>query len=139
MAICFTFLIPKCVRERALLSTNEPSVRSVPASWKWGPLDPGRARLSGRAEAELLFFDPTGHGRPRDPKRAGETTQAASFLGGVQNLLAAIVWIGMRSKILATAAPTGMTAILLFSGRGMPITHQCLTSTVGTMKGDRYH
>jgi len=45
------------------LSTGRP----VPASWKWDPWDPGRAGLYVREEAELLFFDPTGHGGARDP------------------------------------------------------------------------
>ena len=40
---------------------------------------------------------------------------------------------------LAAATPAGVTAILLLAVRGMPIAHECIASTVGTVKGDRYH
>ena len=114
-------------------------VRPVPASWKRHLLDRGRPRSCSRGEAELLFFDPTGHGCARDAKRAAEATQAASFLVGVQNLLAASLWIGIGSRVLAAATPAGVTAILLLAVGGMPIAHECIASTVGTVKGDRHH
>jgi len=58
---------------------------------------------------------------------------------GVQNLLAASFEIGIGGRILAAATPTGVTAILLFAVGSMPIAHQGLTLTVGTVKDDGYH
>jgi hypothetical protein len=72
-------------------------------------------------EAELLFFDPTGHGCARDPKGACEAPQTAALLIGMQNLLATSFGIGVGSGILAAAMATGMTAIFLFAVGGMPI------------------
>jgi hypothetical protein len=88
---------------------------------------------------ELLFFDPTRHGCTRDPKRAGEATQATSFLVGVQNLLATSLWIGIGKRILAAATAAGVTAILLLAVGGMPIAHECVASTVGTVKDESDH
>jgi hypothetical protein len=99
----------------AFLSTNEPSVHLVPGSWKWDPLGPGRAESSIRGEAELLFFDPTGHGRARDAKRTREATQAAAFLVGVHNLLTAGLRIGMGSRVLATLPSARVAARELFA------------------------
>jgi len=57
----------------------------------------------------------------------------------MQDLLAARFWIGIGGGILAAATPTGMTAILLFPVRGMPIAHESLTATMRTVKGDGDH
>jgi hypothetical protein len=57
----------------------------------------------------------------------------------MQNLLAASFGIGVGGRILAAATPTSVTAILLFAVGSMPIVHQGLTLTVGTVKYDGYH
>ncbi len=95
-----------------------------------------QAGWSVREEAELLFFDPIGHGGARDTKGARKTAQTAAFLIGVQDLFAAVFWVDVGSRILAAATPTGVTAILLFPVRGMPVAHESLTATMRTVKGD---
>src|SRR5438067_13596590 len=57
----------------------------------------------------------------------------------MQHLLTAGFGIGIGGRMLTAATPTGVTAILLLPVGGMPITHQGLASTVGTMKDDRDH
>jgi hypothetical protein len=57
----------------------------------------------------------------------------------MQNLLTAGFGIDIGSRILAAATATGVTTILLLAVGGMPVAHECLASTVGTMKGDRDH
>jgi hypothetical protein len=87
----------------------------------------------------LLFFDPTGHGCTRDTKRVHEAAQTAALLRGMEDLLAASWWRGIGRRILATATPTGMTAILLFAVGSVPVSHQGLASTVETVKDDGYY
>ena len=105
----------------------------------WDLRGPGRAEWCVKEEAELLFFDPTGHGRARNPEGAGEATQAAAFLIGMQDLLAARFWISVGSWVL-TALPSARTAeIELFPIRGMTITYESVALTVRTVKGDGDH
>jgi hypothetical protein len=91
------------------------TVRPVPASLPWDPLDLGGAGWCVRGEVELLFFDPAGHGGARSTKRACETAQTAPLLRGMQNLFAASFRVDVGSRPLAATTPTSMTAILLFS------------------------
>ncbi len=124
---------------RWLFSAQTTTVHPVPGSWTWDLRDPGRAEWSAKAEAELLFFDPTGHGGARNSEGAGEAAQTAAFLVGVQKLFATSLWIRIGGRILAAATPTGMTAILLFAIGGMSVAHECLTATMRTVKGDCHH
>jgi hypothetical protein len=118
------------------LSTNEPSVHPVPGSLTWDLRDPGRAGLDVREEAELLFFDPAGHGGARNPEGAREAAQTAAILGGVQDLLAASLWIGMGSRVLAALSSACSTARQLFAIGGMSITYQSLTLTMRAVNSD---
>jgi hypothetical protein len=68
-----------------------------------------------KEEAELLFFDPTGHGDARDPKGVREDAQAAAFLIGMQNLLAMSFGIGIGGRVFTATTPKAMTAIFLFA------------------------
>ena len=99
----------------------------------------GTSRVVRQGGSWLLFVDPTGHSGARDATGAGEATQTASFWVGVQNRLAASFGIGIGGRILAAAMPTGVTALLLFAVGSMPIAHQGLTLTVGTVKDDGSH
>ncbi len=105
----------------------------------WDLREAGRAVWSTKAEAELLFFDPAGHGRARDAKGAGEAPQTAAFLIGIQDLLTARLWIGVGSGILTALPSAGTAAIELFAIGSMTIAHQSLALTVRTVKGDCYH
>ena len=114
-------------------------VDRVPVSWKWYPRDREPPRWYVRGEAELLFFDPHGHGRARDAKGAREATETAAFLIGMQDLLAARLWIGVGSGIL-TALPSASTAAIeLFAIGGMTIAHQSIALTVRAVNGDGDH
>jgi len=83
--------------------------------------------LDVREEAELLCFDPAGHGGARNPEGAREATKTAAFLGGVQNLVAASLWIGVGSRVLAALPSACSTARQLFAIGGMSIAYQSLT------------
>src|SRR5512142_2119432 len=111
----------------------------VPGWWRWDLRGPGRAAWSTKAQAELLFFDPTRHGGARDAERPGQATQAASFLIGVQDLLAASLWIGMGSGVLATLPSARAAAIELFAIGGMPVAYESLALTVRPVKGYCHH
>ncbi len=95
--------------------------------------------MNTKQEAELLFFDPTGHGRARDTKGAREAAEAAAFLISMQDLLAASLGIGMGSGVLAALPSAGMAAIELFAIGGMPIAHQSVTLTVRAVQDHRHH
>jgi hypothetical protein len=99
-----------------------------------GSLGSGVSRVAWKGGRCATFFDPTGHGGARDPKRTGEATQTAAFLVGVQNLLAASFWIGMGSRVLATLTSTGVTTIQLFPIGGMTIAYESVALTVRTVK-----
>src|ERR1700692_4294585 len=103
------------------------------------PLDQDRPTLCSMGGVGNLFFDPTRHRRARDAKCAREAAQAAAFLVGVQNLLAASFWIGMGSRVLATLTSTGATTIQLFPIGGMAIAYESVALTVRTVKGDCHH
>jgi len=95
--------------------------------------------LYTKEEVELLFFDPTRDGRARDAKGAGEAAETTAFLIGMQDLLAASLWIGMGSRILTALTSTCTAAIQLFAIGSMTIAHQSITLTVRTVKGDGDH
>jgi len=105
----------------------------------WDLRDPGRAEWSAKAEAELLFFDPTGHGGARNPEGAGEAAETAAFLVGVQNLFAASWLIGVGSRVLTALPSAGSTAIQLFAIGGMSIAYQSLTLTMRAVNSDNDH
>jgi hypothetical protein len=48
----------------------------------------------------------------------------------MQNLFAASFWIGIGSRILAAATPTGVTARLLLAVGGMAIAYESVALTV---------
>jgi DNA-binding CsgD family transcriptional regulator len=115
------------------------TVRPIPAWWKWDPRDPGRPRWDVKEEAELLFFDPTRDGGARDAKRAREAAQAAAFLIGMQDLLAASWWIGMGCRVLAALPSARTAAIHLLAIGGMPMAYQSVALTMRAVKGDGHH
>jgi integrase/recombinase XerD len=80
---------------------------------------------------ELSGHLPTGHGGARDTKRAGQAAQTAAFLRSRQNLLAASLWIGMGSRVLAAlpsarAAARGGAGQLTVFGKGGKTRHVLL-------------
>ncbi len=54
--------------------------------------------------------------------------QTAAFLRGVQDLLAARLWIGVGSGILTALPSAGTAARELFAIGGMTIAHQSIAS-----------
>src|SRR6266487_2293337 len=92
----------------AFLRTNDHSSSSSRIV-EVGSSGSGASRVVRKGGSCATFFDPTGYGGARDAKGAREATQTASFLGGVQNLLAASFGIGIGGRILAAATPTGVT------------------------------
>ena len=113
--------------------------RPVPGLWKWDLRDPGRAGWSTKEEAELLFFDPTGHGCVRDHKGAREAAETAAFLISMQDLFPARFWIDVGSRILTTLPSASTAAIQLFAIGCMSIAHQSIALTVRTVQGNRHH
>jgi len=93
----------------------------------WIGDDQGRAE---GGEAEILFFDPSGHGDARDAKHACKATQTATFLIGMQDLLAARLRIGMGSRVLAALTFARAAAIKLFAIGSMAIAYQSVALTV---------
>ncbi len=58
---------------------------------------------------------------------------------GVQDLLAASLWIGVGSGVLAALPSALTTAIQLFAIGSVAIAYQSFALTVRAMKGDCYH
>jgi hypothetical protein len=61
------------------------------------------------------------------------------LLIGVQNLLAASLWIGVGSRVLATLPSARMAAIQLFAIGSVAIAYESFALTVRAMKGDGNH
>ena len=64
----------------------------------------------------------------RETEGACEATETAAFLIGMQDLLAARLWIGVGSGILTTLPSAGTAAIELFAIGSMTIAHQSIAS-----------
>ncbi len=85
-------------------------------------------RVVHKGGSRATVFDPTGHGGARNPECAGEAMQAAAFLIGMQDLLAASFWIGMGNRVLATLTSAGAAAIQLLAIRGVTIANESFAS-----------
>ena len=96
-------------------------------------------RFGLKAEARLLFFEPTGNGVARNPERAREAAQAGALLIGTQDQFALFGGVAVRAWISRRASSAIPAAKSLTAVGRSSIAHHIQALAMRTRNGKSNH